>query len=246
MAAVVGSVIVMVGQLFGTIFPVWFGPDLSNYNLKCDPFSPEIKYEPMLDRECNISDGMNTTTYKIDYSKIYYNYIFALNISLIDLHPIHKFKGEVFLTSICPPGFNAVIPDPIISAKKSTNIYIRANVSHLIFSEASILETGHTYTIFIRGIGSDGSERNATAIAIMKPIIGSGIFDRFAKILPGNPQNFTRELFYSTEVVPIPIQQSLIQPENNPKKGIKVRATTFLGPATNELFKKSPSLFEHK
>ena len=32
-----GSIIVVVGQLFGTIFPIWFGPDLSDYSVISDP-----------------------------------------------------------------------------------------------------------------------------------------------------------------------------------------------------------------
>jgi hypothetical protein len=44
-AAVAGSIIMVVGQLFGAFFPIYFGPNLSDYDLVCDPVYHQILLE---------------------------------------------------------------------------------------------------------------------------------------------------------------------------------------------------------
>jgi len=233
--AVIGSIIVMVSQLFGTIFPIAFGPDLSDYKLVCDPFNPEIKYEPMLDRNCSVNNGMNVTTYKLNYSEFYYNYIFTLNITLCDIHPIQGYKGEVFLTAICPPGFNVEIPDPIINSKKSTIGYIRANVSYLINLDPEILETGSTYLITIQAIGSDGKERNSTIIAGMKPLVGYNVMNHSIKIDPTPPKNIIRHIVFTIDKIPIQIQQNLFESREVAKNGERIKIIKyFVGTQNSE------------
>ena len=40
--ALIGSVIVVVGQLAATVIPIWLGPDISDYSLVCNPVYHEI------------------------------------------------------------------------------------------------------------------------------------------------------------------------------------------------------------
>ena len=66
--AIVGSIIILVGQFGATIFPIMLGPDLSDYNLLCDPIYQEIT--PPAETAHNFS--INHYDFKDNNSKIHF------------------------------------------------------------------------------------------------------------------------------------------------------------------------------
>jgi hypothetical protein len=85
-AAVVGSIIMVVGQLFGAIFPIWLGPDLSDYNLLCEPVYNKVLLPDMSDPNRSFK-GYQT---------------FISNISVVNLHPIQRYTRQVSLIATYP------------------------------------------------------------------------------------------------------------------------------------------------
>lgn len=188
--ALVGSVIILVGQLGATIFPILFGPDLSDYNLLCSPAYHEIVFAPPLLVEHNkiVPNGENglyfkntstycITEYEINNSVGYCYCILTSVISIINLHPIHKYNRQVSLDVTCPPGFSATLQDPVINGDGITHLTIKANLTYLISNNTQMFNTSYNnegspislknpikYQIAIQGNGADGKKRISTII----------------------------------------------------------------------------------
>lgn len=158
--AIIGSIIVVVGQLSATLFPIWLGPDLSDYNLLCNPIYQEIRLTDP------VKDAYDTTNWSIinKTSEGLYTCYFISNIKIINLHPIHKYNRQVSLTVTCPPGFSAVTSEPVISDGHPTSLVINANLTHLISDIKDTDNTPKRYPIIVQGIGAEGKKRNCTVI----------------------------------------------------------------------------------
>lgn len=169
-AAVAGSIIMCVGQLFGTLLPIWFGPNLSDFSLTTDPVYQKIElHEPLLS-----NGGYTTVTYTNNNTtkKLYDNYIinnsvglsyyyFNASLTARNLHPIQEYTYQIALIANCPRGFEAIISNPSIRVHQSTDISIKANLTYLI-ANTNFEETN--YLITIEGTGSDGKKRNCNII----------------------------------------------------------------------------------
>ena len=109
--ALIGSIIILVGQFGATIFPILLGPDLSDYNLICDPVYHEIKL-----------NDTRTVALSADYvskGAFYFAVPFFSQIHLSSLHPLHKYTRQVSLIVSSPPGINCLLSKPIIDADTS-------------------------------------------------------------------------------------------------------------------------------
>lgn len=158
-ATVVGSIILVVGQLFGTFFPIWFGSDLSDYNLVCDPIYTSI-----------LIDEQNVVF--INNKPIIVGHLGSVGglesvVNAINLHRIHKYLHEIYLSVDCPPGFDISISNPIIIPGKPVNLRLGVNLTYVLKYGNRPLARTHEremYPIVIQGIGADGKKRNCTMI----------------------------------------------------------------------------------
>lgn len=152
--AIIGSIIVVVGQLFGTIFPIWLGPDLSDYNLISDPIYHLILYKI----DVNV-DGYNITCHAANTNTI----SVSSTISVASLHRLHNYNREIYLYVEDPPGFESSVSNPVIRTGQTVSLTTNINMSHIIESKHNLLE-GKKYPITIQGIGADGKKRNCTIV----------------------------------------------------------------------------------
>jgi hypothetical protein len=163
LAAVAGSLIMVVGQLFGTLFPIWLGPDLSDYDLVCDP----IYHNILIKHDFNSSHGY---VFASDVGSIFTTgvsctYSGTSTISVHSLHRIYGYEREIYLNVKSLPGINVSLSDPIIQLGKPIYLNLNVNILYLLNNHA---EYGsfwdNKYPIVIQGIGADGKERNCTVI----------------------------------------------------------------------------------
>ncbi len=121
---IVGSIIVVIGQLIcsfsGFVVPILLGPDVSDYNLLCDP-----------------------GYYTVPYSNTVINYgLPPFNVRVISLHPLQNYTRQVSLTVLAPQGFSYIINMPLIYSGQSTELYITADKSKINASTNSIIVQG--------------------------------------------------------------------------------------------------------
>lgn len=134
--AVIGSIIILIGQFASIVLPIYLGPDVSDYNIICTPSYFEI-----------------TSTSPKNVEPI------NCTISIISLHPLQKYTRQVYLAVINPPGFSTFSHpcNQALYAGQSTNMRFVANKSSL--------NSGGSYPIVIQAAGADGKRRNCTIIA---------------------------------------------------------------------------------
>jgi hypothetical protein len=149
--AIVGSIIILVGQLGATMFPIMLGPDLSDYNLLCDPVYHEIKPP---------SGELAGWTR---------NQIVESNISLISMHPIHSYKRQVSLIVNCPTELSATVYPPIVTIDKPSVLHIEFNYTKFTnTSKYYPWVINQIFPITIKGLGADGKERSCTVLVELK------------------------------------------------------------------------------
>ena len=144
--ALIGSFIVVVGQLAATVIPVWLGPDISDYSLVCNPVYHEISLNQTKTIEMVTGEHVDKVA------------PYNLTISAIGLHPLQPYSRQIFLTIGCPPGIIPSSFNPMITVDHPTFVTLWINMTHL----RSNVEMA--YPITIEGIGEDGKKRNSTAI----------------------------------------------------------------------------------
>jgi hypothetical protein len=157
--ALVGAFIVLMGQLGATIFPILLGPDLSDYDLVCNPMYINISIdeshtifinkEPIGTGPYGGLDGLIST------------------IDAISLHKIYNYNREIFLYVDSPPGISVSLSNPIIKTGEPVNMRIGINLTHMLkYSSSPMTQTqdSEMYPIKICGIGADGKRRNCTVI----------------------------------------------------------------------------------
>jgi hypothetical protein len=203
-AAVAGSIIMVVGQLFGALFPIMLGPDLSDYDLVCDPVyhnilltnnvtklsygsKAEFGGPQGIDIFVTGGDHKNgTSSVTIMYPKSTtrnYSYSDTSTISIVSLHRIYDYNREIYLNVESPPGINISLSDPVIRLGKPAKLNIKVNILEVMNPKMIKYGTDFDfkYPIIIRGIGADGKERNCTMI------IGLGAADRSRFFPPFDP-----------------------------------------------------------
>jgi hypothetical protein len=199
--AVIGSIVILVGQLGATLFPMIFGPDLSDYNLVGDPIYIEImppsttqhvfsEYHTGWVENGSLIEGMsldvpfpklpntediksiyikNITGYKINFFDDIPFQEFQTKIYLSNVHPIHKYNRQVFLTVTCAPAFYANVSNPIVTIDQPSILYIGFNYTdYRKYYNSLPWEINETFPITIQGLGADGKERRCTIIMELK------------------------------------------------------------------------------
>lgn len=180
-AAVAGSIIMVVGQLFGALFPIWLGPDLSDFDLVCDPIYHNILFEFDLNSPHSIiatnelessKNGISNVT--ISYPKgttSICSYEGTSTIRVVSLHRIYNYDREIYLNVESSPGINVSLSNPIVRLGKPVDLHINVDLLSLLKSKHAEYGTrwSHKYPILIKGIGADGKERNCTVIIGIGP-----------------------------------------------------------------------------
>jgi hypothetical protein len=209
--ALYGSIIILIGQLGATVFPIMLGPDLSDYNLLCDPIYHELGLpgkEGVIPLYCldifdNDSKALkeviksirpfssdlkklidsdesyrsyieNASGYKFNLSSLYYypGLEFESKIYLENIHPLHLYRRQVFLTITCPLGFTAWLSNPMATSGQPTTLRVKANLTDLLKNDPDMWSRGGMIPITIQGIGADGKRRNCTIIIKIKKYDG--------------------------------------------------------------------------
>jgi hypothetical protein len=159
--AVAGSIIVVVGQLAGTIIPIMYGAqDGSDYSISVDPVSIKDKVyfgypEDFEDTKKTLGIQNETIIFPADSSAEYIN-LGEAEIKVEDLHPfIRPYKFGVFLTSSGAPSNSTITFDPPEIKP--------GGVSHMTIKLTwwGCLDEGD-YPIIIKGLGGDGKTRTTT------------------------------------------------------------------------------------
>jgi hypothetical protein len=161
--ALVGAFIILMGQFGATIFPIVFGPDLSDYNLLCDP----VYHDILIDNN-NFLFIDNNTGYKIpeDQNSKCYCEVQSI-IRAVNFNRIQNYGRDIYLSVYCPPGFEARLSDPIIRSDKPVFLKVNINLTYLMnssYGSQSYTQFRDKYPLIIEGIGADGKKRNCTMI----------------------------------------------------------------------------------
>jgi|GEM_PF-2948106 len=162
--AIIGSLIVLVGQLSSVVIPVLIGPDLSDYSLVCTPSYHEISLN-----QTNAVDVWDDGTRRsLNRTKIIDMLVngkivefapFDLYITIKSLHPLQRYSRQVFLTISCPPGIEPADSFyPVIRGDQPTFVSLWVNMTYAK-SHVHV-----AYPITVEGIGSDGKKRTSIAI----------------------------------------------------------------------------------
>ena len=160
--AVIGSIIILVGQLGATLFPIILGPDLSDYNLVCDPIYIEIMppsetqhvfsqyhaewVENGSVREAMTSDGPFPPFAIGEPNKTHIENITGYRINSSNDLPYQEFQTKIYLSNVHPihkynrQVFLAVTCPPAFYANVSNPI--------VTIDQPSILYIGLNYTLY--------------------------------------------------------------------------------------------------
>lgn len=154
MIAAIGSVIAFMGQLFGTVLPIYLGPDISDYDLYCDPVYVVFTPAHMPDLS-QLSDLLNTSQVPaVDRPLLNRSVVISAN----NLHPLQRYKHKIYLDCIIPKGAYAKFSDDVITADQKTTLTLDISMGLLL----KILQSNDKYPVIIEGTGSDGKVRNCT------------------------------------------------------------------------------------
>ena len=153
------SLVQLMGILFGTWIPLYYGPDLSDYSLSCDPIYHNLVYDSL---SHSIQENEN---YKIDYDSngtILFVHLIS-KIRATNYHPLKPYNRQILLkTGNNYDSFIVTLSEPVIDIKNYSIIDINlSNISELFPAK---------YPVTIKGIGSDGKERSCT-ITIEKSLL---------------------------------------------------------------------------
>jgi hypothetical protein len=150
--AAIGSVIAFMGQLFGTIIPIYLGPDISDYDLYCDPVYVVFHTENLSSIPSHLSD-LDLLNKSIASGPLIYK---SVKISAANLHPLQRYKHQIYLRCIAPRGIYSKFDNDVITTGGSTTLKIGVSILPII------LQMADRYTVIIEGTGSDGKIRNCT------------------------------------------------------------------------------------
>ncbi len=142
LVTVAGSLIVIIGQLAGTIIPIMYGPeDMSDFSIKLDHISAVVDIQNCANQSIESSHPVTTKIIVEDLHHFLRPYRFNIYF---------KALGSLDNTSA------AFTPREINFTKRLTptellNISIKTNLTEI-----------GVYPIVIQGIGGDGKKRNTT------------------------------------------------------------------------------------
>lgn len=143
--AIAGSIILATGQLIGSLcsvmFPIWFGPDVSDYGLSCYPINYSYEY-----------NSNSTAYYDNKTATASAALIFISKIYASDLHPLRQYNREIYLNITSPRGLSADVSEFVIKPNQNANVYVYTY-------NKSELYPGR-YAITVHGIGEDGKTRD--------------------------------------------------------------------------------------
>jgi hypothetical protein len=158
LVGLVGGFFIVLGQLAATTIPIWLGPDLSDFNIICDPAYHEIDLNtppnipPFVDKDdYNLKLGgipigskkfivprpiknedllvtLGTVTQNSSYILEYG--VFSSEISIASLHPLQKYKRDVNLIVACPVGFSASLSNSTLSLGRPVKLKVVANITY--------------------------------------------------------------------------------------------------------------------
>jgi hypothetical protein len=134
--AVVGAIIVLVGQLAATILPIYYGPSsLCDFSIKADPASGSVQ----------IYNDSSTIVTQISASNIYWP------------NSIKEYKHPIDIKVV------SRIPEGVTVIHEKTSHYLPINITLYIQVDGNKSLPGE-YPITIQGMGEDGLKRNCTYI----------------------------------------------------------------------------------
>jgi len=150
--SIAGTIVLVTAQLIGAfsgvMFPIMLGPDVSDYNISCDPANLEIVIPDSLIYE-EFSAWPNHSSSKSIMYKAY-----TVKISVDNLNPLRKYDKQVYITPSNHPVFDINVFSPVLKTGQSSELSISARLNdlHLYWK----------YPIVIQAIGADGKKRNCT------------------------------------------------------------------------------------
>lgn len=146
--AIAGAIILAIGQLTGAlcgvIFPIWLGPDVSDYVLSSHPEAHSYDYNSTFNEFRYTRTQIDTSAYLI----------FTSEIIATNLHPLRDYNREIYLNILKPSYINATLSNFAIKVGEKSILYVYA------YDKKPLLPG--RYVLIVQGVGGDGKTRNCS------------------------------------------------------------------------------------